>query len=754
MESLDTPVDRHSPDVSAATQRLAHQLGLTAEQCRGDRGYESATEHLFDLLCALSVRLKRYLLLNWPRITTRGGQVNDALVSLDEVMAFYGQGSAIPSALADNFAVIDDDLHHWQQRIQRRLAAAPPYAFLPFEWLRHQLGLEPIALDLLLAAAAPSLDPAFERMYRLAWADFARLHTPPFFLGALLADDPAGRAEVHATLQASHPLRRLKLVTLIASRHEGPEPPSHLAHVVVPQRVIDFLMGERTPDEDFLAFLRVFRHGPRAETLVIPEQAKDSLRMALKTAHRGQARIIVSGPEGVGKVSLIRALAMERRRPVVVVDLLRLADGEDEAHYQLVCSLREALLQGADLVLDDSRGAFKEERDVGNLLDPILWIFENAPVATYYVTHNSPMWLHGRRDDLIEVEFGLAPPRGQRELWRRILLQRVRLCPHVDLADIVQRYSLSAGSIHRAAAEALRLAEMRDDRGAEVRIDDIVTAVRHQFHHRLGALAQPISTTLDWKDVVLKPDLITRIREIISFARHRETVYDKWGFRRKMSYGRGLTCLFSGAPGTGKTMMVCIIARELGRELFRVDVARVVDKYIGETEKNLAKVFDEAERSQAIILFDEADSLFAKRTEVKSSHDRYANLEVNYLLQRMEQFDGATFLTTNFETSIDEAFERRLKFKLTFPMPDEDERKRLWRSMFPPEAQLGRDIHWNELAHEFEMSGGLIKNAALRAAFLAVEAGTDITHEVLYRAALTELKDAGHVIRDDIHRPW
>jgi SpoVK/Ycf46/Vps4 family AAA+-type ATPase len=208
--------------------------------------------------------------------------------------------------------------------------------------------------------------------------------------------------------------------------------------------------------------------------------------------------------------------------------------------------------------------------------------------------------------------------------------------------------------------------------------------------------------------VILPADIQDSVTELIGRIRHRRQVFDTWGFDRVMSTSRGVTALFQGGPGTGKTLVASAIAHDLGLDLYRIDLSRVISKWIGETEQNLAKVFDAAEEGQALILFDEADSLFAKRTEVKSSVDRYANLEVNYLLQRMESFNGITILTTNLDTAIDEAFRRRLSFLITFPMPEPEEREKLWRTMLPTEALVGRDVDFRLLSDRYVMSGGYI----------------------------------------------
>ncbi|MBA3818768.1 MAG: ATP-binding protein [Deltaproteobacteria bacterium] len=267
--------------------------------------------------------------------------------------------------------------------------------------------------------------------------------------------------------------------------------------------------------------------------------------------------------------------------------------------------------------------------------------------------------------------------------------------------------------------------------------------MRGHLDDRLSGLARRVTCTQSWADLVLPADQLEQIIELVARVRHRAQVLDDWGFADKVGRGVGLAVLMSGPPGTGKTMAAGLVARELGLDLYQVDLSRVVSKYIGETEKNLATVFDAAETGHAILLFDEADSLFAKRSEVKSSNDRYANLEVNYLLQRVEQFRGISLLTTNHETSIDEAFRRRIAIHVRFPIPDESYRELLWRAMLPARAEVARDIDFAGLARAFAMTGGYIKNAALRAAYRAADESSAITHALLWRAARTEYEAMG-----------
>ena len=264
-----------------------------------------------------------------------------------------------------------------------------------------------------------------------------------------------------------------------------------------------------------------------------------------------------------------------------------------------------------------------------------------------------------------------------------------------DASELAARYRVGPGIIERVAAEVSRRPDPPTDASAWVReLDD---AVRQHLENRLGATATRVTRLAKWTDIVLPEDITDSLLELTARVRHRKTVYEKWGFDRSMTTARGITALFQGAPGTGKTMVAGVIARDLGLELYRVDVSRISSKWIGETEKNLGSLFDAAEDGQVMLLFDEADSLFAKRTEVKTSVDRYANMEVNYLLQRLDSFEGIAILTTNFGNSIDPAFKRRLTYRMTFPFPDEEMREQLWRSMIPPQVPISGTHRLREL---------------------------------------------------------
>jgi len=319
----------------------------------------------------------------------------------------------------------------------------------------------------------------------------------------------------------------------------------------------------------------------------------------------------------------------------------------------------------------------------------------------------------------------------QRQLWTESLgASAARLNGHMDL--LVTQFDLDAQSIGAIAAGALKTSSSpRKDLN-----DSLWQACRSHAHPRLGDLAQRIKPIATWDDMVLPDAQVETLRDISTHVRHRMKVYETWGFAAKSSRGLGISALFAGVSGTGKTMAAEVLANELRLDLYRIDLSQVVSKYIGETEKNLRRVFDAAEEGGAILLFDEADALFGKRSEVKDSHDRYANVEVSYLLQRMESYRGLAILTTNMKEALDPAFLRRIRFVVQFPFPDAEGRAEIWRRIFPAQTPTeGLDVL--QLAH-LNVAGGNIRNIALNAAFLAAEASQPVRMSHLRRAAGTE----------------
>ncbi|HEY0990231.1 MAG TPA: ATP-binding protein, partial [Kofleriaceae bacterium] len=335
------------------------------------------------------------------------------------------------------------------------------------------------------------------------------------------------------------------------------------------------------------------------------------------------------------------------------------------------------------------------------------------------------------------VDFAPLDETDRRTAWQRML--RAHGFDAGPASALASRFSVGPAVMQRACAAVAAGPEPAALEPA------LAGFVRQHRSSRIASIATRVERLASWDDLIVPDDIADGLRELCARVQHRGTVLAAWGLAGVASTARGVTALFQGGPGTGKTMAAEVVARALGYELWRVDLSRVVSKWIGETEKNLATVFDAAEDGEIVLLFDEADSLFAKRTEVKSSHDRGANLETSYLLQRLDAFTGIAILTTNHGTAIDPAFRRRLSMQAVFPFPDEADRERLWRALLPRTVPTAGDLDLGELARRFQLTGGYIRNAVLRAAYLAASRGTPLSTADLERAVRAEFLAHGKV---------
>ena len=362
---------------------------------------------------------------------------------------------------------------------------------------------------------------------------------------------------------------------------------------------------------------------------------------------------------------------------------------------------------------------------------------------------------------IVHVEVPALTPQERASLLQSALqVAGVAETVAAQLGTEASHFSLGAEQVASAVAHALQMANTRVARAMAKGIDaeepevasgelapttaEMRSASTTAMTSRLRQYGSRVDTTATWDDLVLAEEPLAQVKTLARFARVREKLFGEYGFGEKQAHGRALSAMFSGPSGTGKTMAAGLVARELGVELYRVDLSRVVSKYIGETEERIGSLFSEATQVGAALLFDEADSLFGQRTEIRSSNDRYANLEVNYLLQRLETFDGVVILTTNFATSIDEAFLRRLRFRVQFPFPRPKDRATMWEVMIPPQmpvADDGLDFDW--LGQTFDLSGGHIRNAVLRAAMIAADADKPMAMRMVYDAAAAEYRELG-----------
>ena len=610
-------------------------------------------------------------------------------------------------------------------------AATPVPDSSRFPWLLEAFDLDPIDLDIVLIALAPEVDLRYERLFAYLQDDVTRRRpTVDLVLNLLCASRDAkvlarGRFGPHA------PLVEHRLLSLVA---EGSDPAMPLlAHSIkLDEPVVRFLLGEPWLDARLSPIARLepaptASDGTRAGLL--------GKELARRFAAGDGARFYLEGPGDVDQESAARSLAAALGQALLVADLSRGAEAGGDLPGVLRLLLREAQLLGAVLFLKGSATLSPRDRAV---LAELLQECADARGQPIVMAGAGPC-----DPRLAGVQtVAIAPPafEERRAIWAAQLRAR-----HIDLAadkidDLAARYHLDDEQIGAAVSHA----QLQGPPGqAPAGHAALAQAARRQAARDPGTLARKIAPLYVWDDLVLPADPLAQLKEICRQARFRHVVFDDWGFDRKLSLGKGLSALFSGPPGTGKTMAVEVIANDLGLELFKIDLSQVVSKYIGETEKSIDRLFTEARAGNAILFFDECDALFGKRTAVQDAHDRYANIEVAYLLQKLDEHEGLTILATNLRQNLDVAFTRRLGFVVDFPFPDEASRRRLWASIWPPKVPRSKDLDLEFMATQFKLPGGAVRNIALAAAFLAAEQGGDVKTEHLLWAARREIEKSG-----------
>ncbi len=555
-----------------------------------------------------------------------------------------------------------------------------------------------------LRSGNDSLDPTSDVLRRVVYS----------------ADTDSRRAWIELAETAA--LRRLGL---IERTDTSTATPVYRQTWKVSDRVLALAHGEVSLDPTLAAIAHARALVSSSCKLALSEGA------AAQVAHACTDRniVVVHGRAGTGRRSVLEATLGARGKSALVIDGRAISKDRDEATRQLRAVSRECALLGMVPLFRDL-DALGANGDISDRIDLIESEIDQLVCATSSRTV-------ARRWRRVVALIELGPPTSDQraQLWQQAL-------PTIDGShadDLATMYPIAPALIHTAGVLIASTASGSPSTA------EISTALRSILDDRLSGLATRITVTQTWDDLVLPDDQLGAIVELMSRIRERRVVFERWGFAAKVGKGLGMSALFSGPPGTGKTMAAGLIARDLGVELYQVDISKIVSKWIGETEKNLAALFDAAEAGHAVLLFDEADALFGKRTEVRSSNDRYANQEVNFLLQRLESFAGIVLLTTNHETAIDEAFRRRLSMHVQFPMPDVDERVKLWEAMIPAAAPRAKNLGFDRLADEFVMSGGYIRNAVLRAAFLAAAEEAPISANHMMRAAQLEYEAMGKI---------
>ena len=685
-----------------------------------DHPYGSGREHLADELRWLDLLLVEAVVRfraarHPPPDGYQGMYIADA--QIDRLLAEALSGTATPPGPGHEALAAEALGRVLAQRagIDRRLAATPAGG-PPLRRLAERLALSAFDRAVLLVAAAPDLDARYEVLYAYLQDDITRRRPTAGLVCSLLCP-PQSRWDCRRRLAPDAPLLCHGLI------HVDPDPPYLSRPLRVDDRVLDDL-AEVPPADGLDGLTLQPSAGARLDQLHVSPDVRRRLDV-LATAwsspagRRGLPVAAFEGPRGTEREAAAAALAAALGRPLLGLRLAGLPGTPPPGWVTTV--VREALLRDALLLVTDGDLLTRDEprpRDLRHALESLL---SSPAVPTVLCCDSAPQLgrhLPGVR--LFPVPFPMPSASERLALWRRSATRHGLAAADADLAQVANDFMLAPEQIGDAAAMAAHLA-------ASAGPTELREAARAQSRHGLSALARRVDPRFTWDDIVLPEATRRQLREIAVALRRRDLVRDRWGFGRRLARGEGLNVLFSGPSGTGKTRAAEVLAHHLGLDLYAIDLATVVSKYIGETEKNLKRIFEEARASNAILFFDEADALFGKRSEVRDSHDRYANIEIAYLLQLMEQYEGMAILATNLSENVDEAFTRRMHNVVEFPFPDEQARTRIWRQVFPDEAPVAGDVDHAGLASRFELTGGHIKGAALAAANLAAGDGGEIT---------------------------
>lgn len=511
-------------------------------------------------------------------------------------------------------------------------------------------------------------------------------------------------------------------------------------------RIVHFILGMDKLSYQLENYIKIFYPDASLSPLLIQTDLQERLRSYYTPAFKEHETIIANleGAYGTGKTFQLRHLCKSLDKNLLLLDMtLFLSDASPEKLIQsIIC---ETILQDAILALKIT-DSIEDKIITGlkGLTNGFVNEFPFGRILFVVSTQSMKKYFSGKRERILYYQLELPDEMERKCIWQS-MGREYRFDKPIKWGEFASKFRFTPGQIKDSLELACVNAAGNKSRQDEIDTGSLISACYQNGKSHLITKARKIHAKFYWEDIILTDEAKSLLMDACNQMKYRQMVFGDWGFEKKLSYGKGLSIVFSGPPGTGKTMSAQVVANELQLELYKVDLANLVSKYIGETEKNLEGIFDEARLSNAILFFDEADAVFGKRTEVKDSHDRHANVETAYLLQRIEDYEGVTILATNYLKNIDEAFLRRFNFVIDFPFPDADYREKIWRSIFPKETPL-KDLDFSLIAKRFEISGGNIKNIAIAAAFIAAEKNEPVGTGHIIKAAKNELNKIGKMV--------
>lgn len=722
--------------------------------------YADNWEHLEDELRRLDLLIHHQVLKHKQQYSDNPLEQWKGLVLSDEEIAgLLAEPAAYFVDITDlnchdaRITSIHNELKKLEFRIQQKRAASLKEGItLSLTQLASLFNLTPFEEQCLLICLAPALHRKYEKFYAYLQDDVTCKNPSVDLLLQLACRTTKEKILARPAFEATAPLLKYRLLQVDSIQDSMT--PLLSRSLKLDDRIINFLLGFEQVDTRLASVLREASPRPELVPISLAEQVQYRLKRFVqvylhdKGAQCQSLLFYFQGPYGTGKENLAGSVCRAVKMPLIIADVEKMTGGRVPLEEMTWLLGREAILRQAALCLDNFEFLLDDFEQYRFQINHIIETTRSCSPLTFLLGDRP--WKPQGMDQgvFFDIEFPVPGDKARLELWQA-LGRNYRLNSDIDLGALAGKFCFTPGQICDALSMAQNLASWRSPEDAQVNLEDLHSACRAQTNHKLGSLTQRIKPVYGWEDIVLPPDQINQLKELCSHVKYRYLVYGEWGFGQKHSYGKGSNALFCGPPGTGKTMAAQIIAKDLNLDLYRVDLSQVISKYIGETEKNLKKIFQEAQASSAILFFEEADALFGKRSEVKDAHDRYANIEVSYLLQKMEEYEGVAILATNLRSNMDEAFVRRIQFTVEFPFPDAVHRNKIWQAVFAKDAPRCDDVDFAFLADRFEFSGGNIKNIVLRAAFFAAESSGVIDMEHIIRATKREMQMIGKLFIEE-----
>ncbi|MEM1167746.1 MAG: ATP-binding protein [Cyanobacteria bacterium P01_H01_bin.35] len=623
-------------------------------------------------------------------------------------------------------------------------------------WLQNTFELSPFDLDILTVTLAPEIDREYERLF--AYIQDETNHKKPTvdLVLNLYCSNILEKLSRRQHFTTNSPLISNGLLYLS----------SELAflsqHLIINPQVLRLLLNQSGLDSRLTSYCQLRETNISTDILYLNPNIQEKLQNLVKEDWQKQQPLLLyfQGSDRTGKCNTAQFLAQTLEIPLLIADLAKLLEDKSNFQENLQLIWREAWFFQRLLYLENIDILYLPENQIP-YQSFLREIEKNRGITILSGIEN---WLPTTTGvkGLITITFTIPESSQRREYWQNHLNKLEISIEEKELEILSDRFRLTPDQIANAVATAYnttRWQEISETKNESLNntstkkfppsFINLCSAARHQSGYDLTNLARKIEPKYTWDDIVLKPKQLTQLQNICKEAEYQNLVHNQWGFADKLSLGKGLNVLFCGTPGTGKTMAAEIIAHNLQLDLYKIDLSQIVSKYIGETEKNLNRIFTAATNSNAILLFDEADALFGKRTEIQDARDRYANIEVSYLLQKMEEYEGITILTTNLRSNMDEAFERRLRFIIEFSLPDAKHRLLIWQKIFPKNAPCSPELDIEFLAQNFEITGANIRNIALTAAFLAADDDNRVIEmRHLIRAIRREYDKMGQILWD------